>query len=336
MNKKKVTMQEIADRLGVSKVTVSKALNGKEGVGAELREKIRGEARTCGYQLSLSHSGKDKHVKKVVVFCDSKFFDETSRSYFYVKIYQRIADALLERGAIATLVNVARQKNYSAQRVLLEEASFDGIILLGSLDPAFVEMVKNTKTPRIFVDYYDETRSHDCVLMENFYNMYDATCHLLECGHREIGFVGSLMVTQSINDRFLGYQRALLQWKIPVREEWLIPERTPDNEPIEMQLPEKLPQAFVCNCDETAYRLMRQLARRGIRVPEDLSIVSFDDDVFATMTQPPLSTVAVHVDDMAQKAADCMMENMKPGYRSRGEIHLVRGEMVFRESVKNR
>lgn len=336
MSKKKVTMQEIADRLGVSKVTVSKALHGKEGVGAKLREQICREAQACGYQLPTQDSAKMSSVKKVVVFCDSKFFDETTRSYFYVKIYQHIADELLERGAIATLVNVARRTDYSAQRVLLEAAAFDGVILLGSLHPAFIEMVQQIDLPRIFVDHYDETKRNDCILMENFYNMYDATCYLLECGHQKIGFVGSLMVTQSINDRFLGYQRALLQWKIPMREEWIIPDRTVENEPIEMVLPSPMPEALVCNCDETAYRLMRQLQRQGVRVPEDLSIVSFDDDIFAAMTQPPLTTVAVDVSDMAQKAAECMMENMKPGFQSRGKTYLVKGEMIFRASVKNR
>ena len=261
---------------------------------------------------------------------------ESTRSYFYVKIYQRIADELLERGAIATLVNVARQKDYSVQRVLLEAASFDGVILLGSLDPAFIEMVQQVPIPRIFVDHYDATKSHDCVLVENFYNMYDATCYLLECGHKEIGFVGTTMVTQSINDRFLGYQRALLQWKIPLRQEWILSDRTLDNEPIDMILPSKLPEAFVCNCDETAYRLVQELHRQGVRVPEDLSIVSFDDDIFASMTKPPLTTVAVDVFDMAKKAAECMMENMKPGFQSRGKIYLVKGEIIFRDSVKNR
>ena len=136
MSKKKVTMQEIADKIGVSKVTVSKALHGKEGVGAKLREEIRREAQASGYQLSVQDSAKTSSVKKVVVFCDSKFFDESTRSYFYVKIYQRIADELLERGAIATLVNVARQKDYSVQRVLLEAASFDGVFA-GQLRPRF-------------------------------------------------------------------------------------------------------------------------------------------------------------------------------------------------------
>lgn len=100
-------MQGIADRLGVSKVTVSKALNGKEGVGAELREKIRREARTCGYQLSLSHSGKDKHVKKVAVFCDSKFFDETSRSYFSIKKFYRFSDYLGTTSQMSELLGIS-------------------------------------------------------------------------------------------------------------------------------------------------------------------------------------------------------------------------------------
>lgn len=103
-----------------------------------------------------------------------------------------------------------------------------------------------------------------------------------------------------------------------------------------MILPSKLPEAFVCNCDETAYRLVQELHRQGVRVPEDLSIVSFDDDIFASMTKPPLTTVAVDVFDMAKKAAECMMENMKPGFQSRGKIYLVKGEIIFRDSVKNR
>lgn len=339
MKRKKVTMQEIADRLGVSKVTVSKALNNKDGVGAELKEKIQQIARESGYRLPAESKksivGK-QGVKKVAVFCDSKFFDETERSYFYVKIYRKIADELLKRGGIGTLLTLERQKSYDAQKALLDGATFDGVILLGNLDPAFVRMVRESSIPVIFVDSYDEKKEIDCVMMENFYTMYEATRYLLECGHREIGFVGSIMATQSITDRFLGYSRALWEWKISVREGWIIKDRTMDNEKIDLVLPAKMPQAFVCNCDETAYRLVSQLAKENIRVPEDVSIVSFDDDVFAELCQPPLTTVAVDINDMGEKAAESIMDNIccPDGKKEGAAVKMVKGNMVFRNSVK--
>lgn len=338
MKKKKVTMQEIADRLGVSKVTVSKALHNKDGAGPELREKIIRLAKETGYQLpSEQKKAREKQeVRKIAVFCDSKFFDETQHGYFYVKIYRKIADRLLKKGGIGTLITLEKETEYEVQRKILEGRTFDGVILLGQMDPAFVEIVREIQIPKIFVDYYDEKKEIDCIVMENFYAMYEGVRYLLECGHREIGFVGTVGATQSITDRYLGYERALMEWRIDPKKEWIVEDRTMDNEVIDLVLPQKLPQAFVCNCDETAFRLVAKLKEQGIQVPEDISIVSFDNDVFAEMCQPQLTTVAVNFDGIAEHSAEQIMKKIRRPDKGEQIIDMLKGKLIFRESVAER
>lgn len=334
MKKKKITMQEIADMLGISKVTVSKALNGKDGVGAELKQKILKIAEESGYQLPSKPRAGDSIGKKIVVFCDDKYFDEADKSYFYVRIYKQIAVELAKRGCIASLLTLKKEEGYESASLFLKNQELDGIILLGKLEEAFHEIVRSTAIPRIYVDSDRERRDGDEVLIENFYSTYALTRHLLENGHREIGFVGTICATQSIRDRYLGFCRAMMEYRLPIRREWVVEDRTEENEWIEMRLPEQLPTAFVCNCDSSAYYLEQQLTGMGMHIPEHISIVGFDDDSFAELCVTPLTTVAINVADMAWKTANTLLERIADPDAEQNRVLMVDTSIICRESVR--
>ncbi|MFR4455414.1 MAG: substrate-binding domain-containing protein, partial [Blautia hansenii] len=103
---------------------------------------------------------------------------------------------------------------------------------------------------------------------------------------------------------------------------------------IELMLPERLPTAFVCNCDETAFRLVKTLKAKGIRVPEDISVVGFDDDIYAELCEPALTTVAVNIEEIGKVAAKRMMRYMERTRRRPGEVFRILGKIIYRDSVK--
>ncbi|QUI22311.1 LacI family DNA-binding transcriptional regulator [Vallitalea pronyensis] len=331
--KKRVTMQDIADALGVSKVTVSKALNDKDGVGPELKEDILQTAEAFGYQLTKKNIEDVKEPKNIVIFLDHKYFSEDTKAYFYVKMYHMIAKYLSEMGFIGTLSTVNPMDHGKELEKTLESQNTDGIIILGNLEEEFLMKVRQVNLPRVFVDYYDEWCNTDCVLSENIYSTYEITKHLLNYGHHAIGFVGSITVTQSISDRYLGYSRALMERKIGIRQDWIIEDRDFHNEAIDFHLPEAMPTAFVCNCDETAYRFIKTLNQKGYQVPDDVSIVSFDNDIYAEISEPKLTTVAVDIEGIARTTVKLIKRKVKqlPSYTK--AVSMVNGKIIFRDSV---
>ena len=211
-----------------------------------------------------------------------------------------------------------------------------GIILLGEVEYEFLKEIKRTNMPCILVDFYNKEINMDSVATENIYSTYELTNHLFQNGHTEIGFVGSIYATTSIQDRFLGYYRFLMEHKFKLRDEWIIPDRNESGEYVEFQLPEQMPTAFVCNCDDTAYRLVRFLKEKGYQVPEDISIVSFDNDVYAELCEPKLTTIEVDCKEMARKAAKLMKKKVELPETSKHTTTYVEGNIIYRNSVCRR
>ena len=297
--RKSVSMQDLADKLGISKVTVSKALNGKEGVGEELKEKIFALARESGYVLP--DYGKRKSKKVGIIM--SPRFSSGDEGKFYMAMYERIIYELQKASCSSIMISPTTATLPSDMNTIQTRGLFDGLIFLGILDKGVREQIAQIDLPKVYVDIYDRTHKSDSVITENIYSSYELTNYLIQQGHTDIGFVGTVGSTTSISDRYLGYLRRMLEEGISPKNEWRIPDRSEEGIAIPLLLPEKLPTAFVCNCDATAFKLVQTLKERGIRVPEDISVTGFDDSIYAQLCSPPLTTVAVDTDAIARLAA---------------------------------
>lgn len=326
-------MQDIADKLDISKVTVSKALNGKDGVGADLKGKIQKTAYELGYHMPVSIKNDGDSPQNIAIFLNEKFADGEAK--FYLKCYQCISFELLKLGYLGNLFTVNRiSRDKNELTSLFAQNNVCGVILLGTAKKSLIETVKSLGMPLIFVDFYDSDAEVDCVVTENIYSTYSLTNHLLEYGHREIGFVGSIRSTSSIQDRFLGYYRGLLEMNIPLEPQWILQDRNEEDEEIQITLPDQMPTAFVCNCDDTAYHFIKLLNDRGYQVPEDISIVSFDNDIFAELCTPKLTTLAVNIELMGKNAAELIVEKIEKHNEIKHGIIFVNGSIIYRDSVK--
>lgn len=332
--KKNVTMQDIADYLSISKVTVSKALNGKDGVGRELKEKIIAVSKELNYKLPEGSKICSGISKNIAVFMKEKFAH--GEAGFYLKFYQRISMELNERGYLAHLFPLTPKDDRKGKLLpLLEKYDIAGVIFLGDIEKTFLAEVKQTQLPCVLADTYDNDFDIDCVITESMYSMCELTTYLMKCGHKNIGFVGTFTATNSIMDRYLGYCRAHLKAGIPICDEWIIGDRNMEDENVEFMLPEHMPTAFVCNCDDTAYQFIRMLKEKGYRVPEDISIVSFDNDIYAELCVPKLTTAEVDINQMAGKSVELICEKIEQeNAHSRG-VTFVNAAIIYRDSVRN-
>lgn len=325
--KKNVSMRDIARELGVSAVSVSKALAGKDGVGPELRRRIEEQAAAMGYRQSRpTGEGFD-----VGVLIPDRFLSENS---FYSALYKRLVQRLSEARCYGILEILSEaDEEACVLPALVRDGKADALVVLGQIGRGYIEVVGRLTLPVLFLDFYDEHSEQDAVVSDNVYGAYRLTNHLIRLGHRDIGFVGEWRATSSIMDRYLGYYRSMLTHDLPIRPECVVPDRDLRGRGIELALPEALPTAFVCNCDECALRVMRRLREMGLRVPEDVSLVGFDDFIIARSSTPALSTYRVDQESMVQAAVENLLGRLRGAPKQNGRT-VISGRAVYRDSER--
>lgn len=330
---KAVTMSDIAKDMGISTVSVSKALSGKDGVSDELREKILARAEALGYQYSKGKMTQKQTSKTIGVLVAEQFINDDA---FYSRMYQNIVMELTKRDCYGMMEIVPRE---SAKKgiapMLLENAKVDGMILLGHLPVPYIEKLKTYGLPLVCLDFYDERIKEDSVISDNIFGAYQITRYLIEQGHRKIGFIGSYHQTSSIMDRYIGYYKAMIQDELLIERDWIMEDRGEDGKYIELVFPEDMPTAFVCNCDDIAFNAIKQLKKMGYKVPEDVSIVGFDNSIHAELSSPKITTYDVNADSMVENAVRIILRKIADPKTTVGRV-IVTGRMIERRSVAPR
>lgn len=335
MIKKNVTMSDIAKAMNISTVSVSKALGNREGVSDELREKIKRKAHEMGYNPHTgTHSAKDGFTYNIGIIAPKRFINEPSA--FYWTIYKHIIELLQEKNYYGML-EVINDSSDMPKEIpnSLSGGKVDGLILLGQFPESYIDRLMQFYVPMVFLDYYGSRDNAEIVLSDSFYGTYQITSYVIANGHKKIGFLGNADGSPFVRDRFLGFYKALLEKNVPLREEWIIRDRNSSGEIYRtFSLPEELPSAFVCSCDESAFNLMTQLRAEGCLVPQDISITGYDNHIYSSMTTPHLTTVDVNCGRMAGEAVDIILKKIADKTYFRGRT-LVTGKLVIRDSVKN-
>lgn len=335
---KAVRLADIAERLGVSTVTVSKALSDQKGVSEEVRAKIKKMAADMGYiSPSAARIQSEKRSYNIGVLVSSKYFDQTQS--FYWLMYQELATKALNKNCFTMLevVQEDEEKNQSVPK-LLEGNRINGLVIIGLMDKEYLRMVSNNaRIPVVYLDFYSTDIENDSVVSDNYYGMYQMTAYLCSLGHRKIAYVGTLFATDSITDRYFGYCKALYENGIEVRKDYVLNDREamPGSSAKHFieGFPHDMPTAFACNCDVTALRVIDELNKIGYRVPEDVSVVGYDDYAFQNPGEVDLTTYAVDVKEMARKAIKLLLRKMNGEIFNKG-VTTVTGKMIIRSSAK--
>lgn len=329
---KKIRMADIAQELGVSVVTVSKALSGKEGVGDEMRAKINSLAREMGY-VPLRTKPQDKpnpHSGNIGILVADLYFAENT---FYSGLYRQVLMYCKRCGYSALLDLVTKEAEHRCVLPsMIVEGKVDGVIFMGQISREYRNAVTKTGLPFLLLDFFDEEGEGTSVISDNVSGGYYLTKHLIRSGRREIGFVGSIHETSSIMERFLGYTKALLSEGITPRMDWVQDDRNSDGQYLPFRLPDPMPQAFLCSCDQVAYNLVNCLKKAGVRVPEDVAVVGYDDHYYARLSDPKLTTYHVNVEDMSKVVVRELIARIH-GEASDTRQIIVQGRLVQRQST---
>ena len=336
---KAVKMADIAQALQVSTVTVSKALSDQSGVSEELRAKIKELAEQMGYKpLCVIKQGKTKSYN-IGVLIPERYLDFYES--FYWKMYQEVTNCAMQRGCFTLLEPIGRETEENGQMPkIVTEGKVEGIIVIGRPGNSYADVLKkNLKLPLVFLDFYASDINMDAVISDGFYGTYLLTNYLFDHGHRNIAFVGTLLATESITDRYLGYCKALLEHGVSPREDMVIADRDLTSgiskEADKIELPAELPTAFVCNCDNTAATIVKLVRERGFKVPGDISVVGFDNYLAPGTLDIELTTYEVDVHEMSRISVSTLIKKISGESYKKG-LKIVAGRLLENESAGNR
>ena len=332
-----VKMLDIANKLGVSVVTVSNALAGRDGVSDQMRAKICKTADEMGYKPSNTKNERKKNVlpkigKNVGILTAERFVG--ARGTFYWELTANISNRLSQMN-VCTIYECIKNENEIKGILpnMAADSKVDGIIVIGQVLRSFIDKLSKIEIPLIFVDFYDNRYNIDSINSDSYNGGYMITDYLVEMGHKKIGFFGTLNATSSINDRYLGYVKCMMENELELRQDWIIGDRNEKgilNSAIDF--PTEMPTAFVCNCDETAFRVISALKSKGIRVPEDISVVGYDNYTVSSICIPTITTVEVDLEKMAEVSVDIMAKKLTdPTYREGRRV--ISGKLIVKNSV---
>lgn len=328
-----VKLKDIADALQVSTVTVSNALAGKKGVSEEMRENIFQTAKEMGYNLA-KYEEKAKRSITIGVLAPDKYMGIGSS--FYWALYQQVVYAASKSESLTMfeILDMENERKNVFPR-MIREKNIDGLIVIGWVKKDYIrKLVKMSgEIPVVLMDFHMRDIPCDSVMSANYIGMYKMTRYLLERGHRELAFVGSIYDNENIMDRYFGYRKALLEAGVTERKEWLLEDRNIQTGEVKVTLPKRLPSAFVCNNDLAAGKVYDQLMERGYRVPEDISIVGYDNYLFGHPFAEQVTTYNVDMKRMAEIAMKLLMGKIDGKEKWHGTRY-VDGAVIERSSVK--
>lgn len=328
-------IKEVAKHAGVSVGTVSNVLNRPDSVAPTTRERVMAAIRELGFVRNEAarhlRAGRSRTVGLVVLDVANPFFTDVARGA------EELAD---EYGAMVVVCNSGENPEREARHVAqLEEQRVLGVLItpVGADDVHLSRLVERG-TPVVLVDR-DAGIHHCSVAVDDVLGGRFAGNHLLEHGHRRIGFVGGPFSIKQVSDRHAGLVAAVgagADVTVITGPSLSVAEGRVAGEHV-AELPEReRPTAVFCANDLLALGFLQEMTRRGIRVPDDIAIVGYDDIGFAAAAAVPLSSVRQPREQLGRAAMDLLLDEVQNKANHNHRQVVFQPDLIVRESSTKR
>lgn len=335
--RKRVTMADIANKLGISKNAVSLSLNNRPGVSEELRAQVWQMAKQMNY-------GKLPSMDSTNRSCIAVLVPEYIRndSYFYSDIFWSIEHEARETGHATLMLGLSTEAEHKLEMPAIpDKMEVLGYLAIGIIRKEYMAALHALGRPIIAVDIHHNTLPISTIGTDNIGGAYKATDFLIRSGHTKIGFIGPIHVAQSVYERWCGFGQAIMDARLPLHEEYCILgsqqefELLDNAEVLSKYIADlsTFPTAWFCAGDLIAVSLLSILNARGINVPQDISIMGFDNLKVSELVSPPLTTVDVDRNLIGKTAVRHLLK-MTAKDHSRAYAHSLTCELVVRDSVR--
>jgi LacI family transcriptional regulator, repressor for deo operon, udp, cdd, tsx, nupC, and nupG len=328
-----VRISDVAKLANVSTATVSRVLSNSGNVKKETAEKVLEAIQKLNYQPNMLarqlRKLETKTVLVVVPDITNTFFSKVLRGIEHVAIENGYQVLLGDTGN-----NIERERGYLN---ILRQKKADGMILLTArLEPHLLEEIAS-EFPVVLACEYLEGSTIPTVSIDNISSARKATEHLIHLGHRRIGFISGPLNVILSRDRLKGFRQAMAQHGISV-ESYLIQEgdfsfESGYNMMMKFLALDQPPTAVFAANDEMAIGAIKAIKSKGLRVPDDISIVGFDDIQFASIYEPALTTISQPMFEIGKKAMELLIKLINKDKLEKSQ-YILEDQLVIRETCK--
>ena len=328
----KVNIKKLSELSGYSPATISNALHNRRGVSQETAAKVWKLAQEAGYKVKSSVTSI-----KLVTYSDSG--EVYSDSPFFTALMEGVENEARRCGYDTTIYNLyRRQPDYEQKLQQLLADSSSAILLLGTeLSEKDARPFLAAQSPLVLLDCSFDTLNFDAVLMDNESSVAQAVDYLISQGHTEIGYLRGSVRIRNFIKRGRGYRRAMEVHGLPLNEKYVLDLRPSIAGAYQamdkiLKTGRSMPTAFIADNDMIALGAMQALQRNGYRIPEDISVIGFDDISFCEVFLPHLTTVKVYKKELGQVAVQELVALMQNPDRVKTKTTTL-NELVIRKSV---
>lgn len=334
--------KDIAEMLGVSTAAVSLVLNNKPGVGEQKRQKIIQKIRELGCDYMLKDLPVNRgHIGFVVYKKSGQIIDE---SPFFTYILEGINTSITNYGYNLNFIYLNEDMSLQLQGSQLKTANCEGFIIFGvEMKREDLQVFIDSGLPFSVLDNAFQESDVDSVAINNMQGTSKAIQYLYDMGHRNIGYVRCKVRINSFEERYAEYKKRMKLLGLKVQEEHVIEVGYSEMEVrrgiaeylerVKNKKSKEIPTAFFAENDFIACGAMMEMQTLGYKVPDDFSLVGFDDRPISQMMQPKLTTVNVPKDIFGPAAVDLLLSKMKAGREQSIKLE-IGTNLVVRESVK--
>ncbi|MBA4493526.1 LacI family DNA-binding transcriptional regulator [Paenactinomyces guangxiensis] len=323
-------MQDIANKLNISKNAVSQALTGKPGVSEATRKLIFQVAEELGYHYPSKKRTRLNGYKNIGLIASDYAFSQKS---FFGEIYLSIEKEILKRGMNLVIQSIDEAaKEQLLLPSFIENNQMDGLLILSHINTEYIQKVISTEIPTVLIDHHHPAIRADCILTNNRFGAYTSVQHLIGLNHKEIGFVGNISFSPSYQERLEGYNMALSDHGINANEDFILKNAREEEDFLYNwleQIPGQ-PTAWFCVNDGLGFLMKTCLQKMGKKIPQDVSICSFDNGQLSRMAQ--ITSMDIDLQYYGKKAVEQLCWRMENRNEPFIEI-LLPSELIKREST---
>lgn len=316
-------MEDIARLANVSKAAVSLAFSGKPGIGAETRERILQVARESGYKpknRSATANSKTYNSLLFLVFTNSGIvLEEYYQQPFFKELIHFVGESCRQKNYELIFSTIDMDYFDEGIQNLAKDNRSDGVIVLGTnLTAEQISIISEKLTNVVVLDTCFEMLPVSFIQINNVMGGYQAGKYLIGQGHTSIGYIASNVRIHNFDERERGFLKALNEHGLSIADECRLsvaPTILSSQESLRKQLRSyldsglQLPTVWFCECDYIAISAMKTMFELGIRVPQDCSIIGFDNITESVIVTPELTTVHVEKEKIATLAVDLLTDN---------------------------
>jgi LacI family transcriptional regulator len=331
---KPVTIFQVASAAGVSYGTVSRVINNDRHVKAETRDRVQAAMQSLGYVVdrkARSLAGGHSHVIAVMV---------PDLGTGYIGEIMRGIDTEVSRADYDMMLYTTHRREVTEQHFIatIAQGMAEGTLIVLPRNPgAYLLSLRTRNFPYVLIDHQGIDEQGPAVGATNWQGAFNATEYLIQLGHKRIGFITGSMDLGSARDRLAGYQAALRTHHIPIEAE-LVYEgdfAQPDgyeggNYLLSQPNP---PTAIFASNDVMAMSVIDAVRTRGLRCPDDVSVMGFDDIPQSAFTHPALTTMRQPLEKMGRVATQMLLDYLKDSEMQMRRIELPT-ELIIRDSCK--